>query len=174
MAKLCRDHLRTTTLAQLLHPRMPQRACKTILEPELLTGTLGSFACRSLAHCPSKDLGTWERVSSMVDTFRTCNGHLWLLSLGESQLDLPFRGRCCQWSGMACREGHHRWCTISASDTCWRQLATHSPCLRPGPGIERMGRCRLAGNSSAQIPGHTSVAAVHSQSWWRWSCVGRH
>jgi len=59
------------------------RAYKKILEPELLTGTLGSFACISLDRCPSKDFGKWVRVDSMVDTFRTGNEHLWLLSLGE-------------------------------------------------------------------------------------------
>jgi site-specific DNA-cytosine methylase len=95
--KLCRAPLRTTTLAQFLHPRMPKvwesrlnpnmaanlRAYKKIIEPELLTGTLGSFACISLDRCPSKDFGKWVRVDGMVDTFRTCNEHLWLLSLGE-------------------------------------------------------------------------------------------
>ena len=94
---LCRDHVRTTTLSQFLHPRMPKvlesrlnpnmaanlRAYKKILEPELLTGALGSFACISLDRCPSKDFGKWVRVDSMVDTFRTGNEHLWLLSLGE-------------------------------------------------------------------------------------------
>ena len=75
---------------------MPKRACKTILEPELLTGTLGSFACRSLAHCPSKDFGTWVRVNSMVDTFQTRNGHLWLLSLREGQLDLLFEAAAAE------------------------------------------------------------------------------
>ena len=95
--KLSRVSLRSTTLAQFLHPQMPKvlesrltpnmaanlRAYKKILEPELLTGTLGSFACISLDRCPSKDFGKWVRVDGMVDTFRTCNEHLWLLSLGE-------------------------------------------------------------------------------------------
>ena len=75
---------------------------------------------------------------------------------------------------MACREGHHGWCTISSNDSSWRQLATHYPCLHSGPGLEHMGQCRFLGYSSAQIPGHTSVAAMHRQSWWRRSRVGRH
>ena len=91
------------TSTALLHPRMAKRACKTIIEPELLTGTLGSFACRSLAHCPSKDFGTWVRVNSMVDTFQTRNGHLWLLSLREGQLDLLFEAAAAR--GAAWRPG---------------------------------------------------------------------
>ena len=95
--KLCRAHIRTTLLAPFLHPRMPKvlesrlspnmasnlKAYKQVIEPELKSGQLGSFACVSLDRCPSKDFGTWVRVDGMVDTFRTCNEHLWLISMGE-------------------------------------------------------------------------------------------
>jgi len=86
-----------TTLGLFLHPRLPNtmedtlnanmasnlRAYKEVIKQELTNGPQGSYACISLDRCPSKEFGTWIRVDGMVDTFRTCNEHLWLLSLGE-------------------------------------------------------------------------------------------
>ena len=99
VASLCGGVSSPTALAAFLHPRLPRHmeftlnanmssnlwAYKVIIKAELEHGPRGPFACISFDSDPSKDYGAWVQVDGMVDTFRTSNKHLWLLSLGEGE-----------------------------------------------------------------------------------------